>query len=156
MNSTYDPSLTREAVARHGARPELLVQILNDIVARIGWIPEAAIRQLAEELNVSRADVHGVASYYHDFRDRPPGTHVIRVCQAEACQAMGSRELTQHVERTLGVSMHAGDERITLEPVYCLGNCALSPAVMIDGKTHGKVTQERFDELASKLGEPGA
>ncbi len=156
MNSTYDPSLTREAIARHGARPELLVQILNDIVARIGWIPEAAIRQLAEELNVSRADVHGVASYYHDFRDRPPGTHVIKVCQAEACQAMGSRELTQHVERTLGVSMHAGDERITLEPVYCLGNCALSPAVMIDGKTHGKVTQDRFDELAGKLGEPGA
>ena len=118
--------------------------------------PEAAIRQLAEELNVSRADVHGVASYYHDFRDRPPGTLVVKVCQAEACQAMGSRELTRHAERTLGVSMHSGDEHVTLEPVYCLGNCALSPAVMVDGKTYGKVTHDRFDELASKLGEPNA
>ncbi len=156
MTGTYDATLTSEAVARHGARPEMLVQILNDIVARIGWIPEAAVRQLAEELNVSRADVHGVASYYDDFRDRPPGAHVVKVCQAEACQAMGSRELTRHAEQTLGVSLHSGDERVTLEPVYCLGNCALSPAVMIDGKTYGKVTNNRFDELAGKLGAPDA
>ncbi|MDJ0700181.1 MAG: NAD(P)H-dependent oxidoreductase subunit E [Woeseiaceae bacterium] len=156
MNSAYDAALTSEAVARHGARPEMLLQILNDIAARIGWIPEAAIRQLADELNLSRADVHGVASYYHDFRDRPPGKHVVKVCQAEACQAMGSRDLTRHAEQSLGVSMHASDERVTLEPVYCLGNCALSPAVMIDGKTYGKVTRERFDELAGELGEPDA
>ena len=156
MNDAHDAALTSEAVARHGARPEMLLQILNDIAARIGWIPETAIRQLADELNLSRADVHGVASYYHDFRERPPGRHVVRVCQAEACQAMGSRDLTRHAEQSLGVSMHAGDERVTLEPVYCLGNCALSPAVMIDGKTYGKVTHERFDELAGMLGEPGA
>ena len=130
---------------------ERLVQILNDIVARIGWIPDAATRQLAEELNLSRADVHGVVSYYHDFRREPPGEHIIKVCQAEACQAMGSRELTRHAEAALGVDLHTSNAQVSLEPVYCLGNCACAPAIMIDGKTIGKVTAERFDELIVEL-----
>lgn len=153
--SAYDSTAASELIASFGGRSEMLVQILHAFMRRFAWICEDAIRQLADELNLSRADVHGVVSYYHDFRTSPPGQHVIKVCQAEACQAMGSRELTAHAEKTLGVDMRSGNADITLEPVYCLGNCACSPAVMIDGKTFGRVSKERFDEIVSELGEPG-
>jgi len=146
-----DKQTTSDIVAEHGARPERLVQILQTIVSRFGWIPEACIRQLAAELNLSRADVHGVVQYYHDFRTSEPGRHIVRICQAEACQAMGSRELTDHAERTLAMSLHDTENDITLEPVYCLGNCACSPAVMVDGKTHGRVSPERFNALIDSL-----
>jgi formate dehydrogenase subunit gamma len=91
-------------------------------------------------------------SYYHDFRTTPPGKHVIKICQAEACQAMGSRELSDHAEGSLGVNMHSSSTDVTLEPVYCLGNCACSPAVMVDGNTFGRVSTERFDEIVAALG----
>ena len=149
----YDKQTASSIVASFDARPELLIQILHAFMERFGWITEDAIRQLATELNLSRADVHGVVSYYHDFRTSPPGKHVVKICAAEACQSMGSRELTRHAENTLGVDMHASTEEITLEPVYCLGNCACSPAVMVDGKTYGRVSNERFDEIVATLGE---
>lgn len=144
---------TGEYVRQYGAKAEMLVQILQAIVMRHGWIPEETIRQLADELNLSRADVHGVVNFYHDFRTEPPGDHVVKICQAEACQAMGSRELTDHARQSLGTDMHETNEDVTLEPVYCLGNCACAPAVMIDGKTHGRVTTGRFDELVTGLKE---
>ena len=122
-----DKETTSEIVRQFGARPELLVQILQTIVMRHGWIPEEAIRQLASELNLSRADVFGVVNYYHDFRTEPPGNHIVKICQAEACQAMGSSDLTAHAETALGLKMHESTEDLTLEPVYCLGNCACSP-----------------------------
>ena len=143
---------TSEIVAEFNSKSEMLVQILQTIVQRIGWIPEETIRQLAEELNLSRADVHGVVEYYHDFRTSEPGKHIVKICQAEACQAMGSRELTAHAESTLGVGLHETTEKVTLEPVYCLGNCACSPAIMIDGHTFGRVDAARFDELVSGMG----
>ena len=149
----YDKEAIDRVVEIHGPRPEMLVQILQGIVQRIGYIPEGAIRQLAESLNLSRADVHGVVSFYHDFRRTPPGRHVVKICQAEACQAMGSRELTSHAERSLGLGMHDSNEEITLEPTYCLGNCACSPAVMIDNKTYGRVSTDRFDELVDSMRE---
>jgi formate dehydrogenase subunit gamma len=149
----YDKATATEIIAAFDARPEMLVQILHAFLKRFGWISEDAIRQLADELNLSRADVHGVVSYYHDFRTVPPGKHVIKICQAEACQAMGSRELSSHAERSLGVEMQSGNADVTLEPVYCLGNCACSPAIMVDGKTHGRVSKQRFDTLVSALGE---
>ena len=152
VSNGYDASIASSIIASHGARPELLIQILHGIVERFGYVPEDAIRQLADELNLSRADVHGVVSYYHDFRTEPPGNHVVKICQAEACQAMGSRELTAHAQSTLGVELHGTTEDITLEPVYCLGNCACSPAVMIDGRTYGRVSSERFDELVGAMG----
>jgi formate dehydrogenase subunit gamma len=156
MSTTdYDSKLAGEIIAGFDARPEMLVQILHAFVERFGWISEAAIRELAAALNLSRAEVHGVVSYYHDFRTAPPGKHVVKVCQAEACQAMGSRELTRHAVAALGVPMSSGNDEVTLEPVYCLGNCACSPAVMIDGTTYGRVDPERFDELVANLGEPG-
>jgi len=151
----YDKQVATEIIASVGSRPEMLVQILVAFIERFGWITEDAIRQLAAELNLSRAEVHGVVSYYHDFRTTPPGRHVIKVCQAESCQAMGSRELSAHAERSLGVKMHSHTEDITLEPVYCLGNCACSPAVMVDGKTYGRVNAKRFDELVSTIQEQG-
>lgn len=143
------------AVNEFGARPEMLVQILQAIVMRHGWVSEAAVRQLADELNLSRADVHGVVSYYHDFRTEPPGRHIVKICQAEACQAMGSRALTDHAQASLGTNLHGTFDDVTLEPVYCLGNCACAPAVMIDGKTHGRVTAGRFDELVGTVKEAG-
>jgi len=149
----YDKQAATELIAGFGARPEMLVQILVSFVERFGWISEDAIRQFAEELNLSRAEVHGVVSYYHDFRTTPPGKHVIKICQAESCQAMGSHELSTYAEGSLGVDMHSSTAEVTLEPVYCLGNCACSPAVMVDGKTFGRVSTERFDEIVASLGE---
>lgn len=149
----YDEQAASQIIARFGARPEMLVQILHAFIDRFAWISSAAIQQLARELNLSRADVHGVVSYYQDFRTEPPGQHIIKVCQAEACQAMGSRELSAHAENALGVDMRSSSEDVTLEPVYCLGNCACSPAVMFNGKTYGRVNPGRFDELVATLSE---
>ena len=148
-----DKATTSEYVRQYGAKAEMLVQILQAIVMRHGWVSEGTIRQLADELNLSRADVYGVVNFYHDFRTEPPGEHIVKICQAEACQAMGSRALTDHARRSLGTNMHETSEEVTLEPVYCLGNCACAPAVMIDGKTHGRVTAGRFDELVTRLKE---
>ncbi len=151
MTQAYDQTIVDEIIASHDARPEMLVQILNDVLQRIGWIPDGVIRQLAGALNLSRADIHGVVSFYHDYRRSPPGKHVIKVCQAEACQAMGSRKLTQHIENRFGLKLHDGNNEVTLEPTYCLGNCALSPAIMIDNRTYGRVTPARFDDLAEAV-----
>lgn len=147
----YDEGVADDIIDEFGARPEMLVQILQAFVQRFTWIPEAAVRHLAEQLNLSRADVHGVVSYYHDFRTEPPGRHVVRICQAEACQSMGSRKLTEHASNSLGVDMHDTKNDVTLEPVYCLGNCACSPAIMIDNKTYGRVSHERFDQLVGAM-----
>jgi len=149
--SRIDEQTTRKIIANFGGKPEMLVQILQSIVIRFGWIPEDTIRQLANELNLSRADVHGVVEYYHDFRTSEPGKHIVKICQAEACQAMGSRKLTAHAEKTLAMSLHDTRDDITLEAVYCLGNCALSPAVMINGKTLGRIDEKRFDELVDDM-----
>ena len=143
---TIDKNSVSTIVDQHGARPEMLVQILQGIVQRHGWVSEDVIRQLALELNLSRADVHGVVEYYHDFRTEAPGDHIVKICQAEACQAMGSRELTRHANEVL-------DSDTTIEPVYCLGNCACAPAVMVDGTTLGRVSLERFDAAISAMRE---
>ena len=151
--TAYDKQAASEIIARFDARGEMLVQILQAFIERFGWISEDAVRQLADELNLSRAEVHGVVSYYHDFRTTPPGKRIVKICQAEACQAMGSRELSAHAEKSLGVAMNASNADITLEPVYCLGNCACSPAVMIDGKTYGRVSQQQFDDIVALSGD---
>ena len=151
----YNPASASEIIQGFANRPEMLVQILHAFMDRFGWISSDAIRQLADELNVSRADVHGVVSYYHDFRTSPGGKHVVKICAAEACQSMGSRELSAHAIKLLGLDMHESNAQLTLEPVYCLGNCACSPAVMVDGRTYGRVSNERFDEIVAGIREPG-
>lgn len=147
----YKKETASEIIAGFGNRPEMLVQILHAFMDRFGYISSDAIRQLAEELNLSRADVHGVVSYYHDFRTSPAAKHVVKICEAEACQAMGSRELSKHAQASLGLEMHASNASVTLEPIYCLGNCACSPAIMVDGKTFGRVSADRFDEIVARM-----
>ncbi len=149
MTIKYDKSIATEIINQFGARPEMLVQVLNAFVRRYGFISEDAMRQIADELNLSRADVFGVVSFYHDFRTSRPGEHVVKICQAESCQAMGCRELTAHAEAQLGVGLHgtSADGRVTLEPVYCLGNCACSPAVMVDDNVFGRVDNATLDRL---------
>ena len=148
----------REAVLRVVAglrtRPGPLLEILHGVQSALGFIPPAAVPLLATELNLSRAEVHGVVTFYHHFRSSAPGRHTLRVCQAESCQSMGATALTEHVKRRLGVDFHetTADGRYTLEPVYCLGNCACSPALMLDEELQGRVTPERFDALLAEQG----
>lgn len=157
MASRHDHGIASEIINQFGAKPELLVQVLQAFVERYGFVSEEAIRHIADELNLTRAEVHGVVSFYHDFRTTSPGRHVVKICQAEACQAMGSRELTAHAQGKLGVEMHGttGNGNVSLEPVYCLGNCACSPAVMIDDKVYGRVDAGRLDALIDACGGSG-
>ena len=129
--------------------PGALLPILHSIQAELGYVPESAIPIVADVLNLSRAEVHGVVTFYHFFRMHPPGEHTLYLCRAEACQSMGARALERYVREKLKVGFHetTADGRYTLEPVYCLGNCACSPAVMVDETVYGRVTPERIDEI---------
>lgn len=137
------------AIACNKDKPGALLPILHGIQDEIGHIPAEAIPVIAGELNLSRAEVHGVVSFYHHFRQTPPGRHTIQLCQAESCQAMGSAKLTEFAKKTLGIDFHetTADQQFSLEPVYCLGNCACSPAAMIDDEVYGRVTPERLEQL---------
>jgi formate dehydrogenase subunit gamma len=149
---TLAPS-QRDAILRvvsaNRTRPGALIEILHGVQSELGFIPPAAVPMLAQELNLSRAEVHGVVTFYHYFRDHAPGQQTIRVCQAESCKSMSSDGLTDHIKKTLGVDFHqtTADGKFTLEPVYCLGNCACSPNVQRNDDVFGRVTNERFDEL---------
>jgi formate dehydrogenase subunit gamma len=138
-------------VAEHKSRPGPLIEILHGVQASLGFVPAGAVPVIAEGLNLSRAEVHGVVTFYHFFRDHPVGRHVVRMCQAESCQSMGARELAAHAKRRLGIDFHetSTDGAFTLEPVYCLGNCACSPALMIDGDLFGRVTAQEFDDMVT-------
>ena len=148
MNSSAH-EIVGQAIERQKDRPGGLLPLLHDIQDRLGHVPQDALPEIAKALNLSRAEVHGVVTFYHHFRSEKPGKQVVRICRAEACQAMGANELVAHAKKTLGVDFHGTTEdgRFTLEAVYCLGNCACSPAIMIDDDLHGRVTPGRFDEL---------
>ena len=139
-------------VARLSDTPGALLPILHGVQEALGCVPPEAVPLIAQGLNLSRADVHGVISFYHFFRETPPGRHTIRLCRAEACQSMGARGLEAHAKQRLGIDFHGttDDGEFSLEAVYCLGNCACSPAVMIDGELYGRVTPKRFDELVAE------
>ena len=134
-------------------KPGALLPILHDVQETLGYIPPSAVPQIAKSLNQSSAEIHGVISFYHQFRTHPVGKHNVEICRAEACQAMGSRALEAHAKRSLGVDYHqtTDDGAIYLEPVYCLGNCACSPSVRIGDRVHARVTPERFDALMEEL-----
>jgi formate dehydrogenase subunit gamma len=129
--------------------PGALLPILHALQEEFGYVDKAAIPLVASALNLSHAEVHGVLSFYHDFRRAPGGRHVLKVCRAEACQSMGCEKMIRHVENRLGVKLGetTEDRSFTVEPVYCLGNCALSPAVMLDGKLYGRVSSDVADFL---------
>lgn len=142
------------AVRAHRTRPGNLLPVLHAMQDALGYVPPDAIALIAHELNLTRAEVHGVVSFYHHFRREKPGRHVMQLCRAEACQAVGAVALEAHAKQTLGVAFHGttADGALTLEPVYCLGNCALGPSVLVDGeKLFGRVTAARFDQLVGDL-----
>jgi formate dehydrogenase subunit gamma len=132
--------------------PGALLPILHAVQEALGFVPKDAVPLIAHELNLSIAEVHGVVSFYHYFLQERPGRHVMHLCRAEACQALGSMALEAHAKAKLGVDFHGTtrDGAVTLEPVYCLGNCALGPSLMIDQTLHGRVTAERFDALLTQ------
>lgn len=134
-------------------RPNLLMEILHGVQDALGCIPDEAVPEIAQALNITRADVHGVISFYHDFRRRPAGRHVIKLCRAESCQANGSNALAAHAEKALGVAFGetTSDGAFTLEAVYCLGNCALGPSVLVGEDLHARVDAARFDGVVAEL-----
>lgn len=141
-----------QVVAEHAALEGPLLPILHALQDRMGWISPGVIAAIAQELNLSRAEVHGVVSFYHWFRRSEPGERIIHVCRAEACQAVGAGRLLDHARRKLGIDLHATtpDRRFSLEAVYCLGNCANGPSVMIGEDVYGAVDAQRFDQLVEE------
>ncbi len=137
-------------------KPGAMLPILHGIQDILGYIPKDCVPMIAQALNVSRAEVHGVISFYHYFRQTPPGRHTLHVCRAESCQSMNGAGLEAHVKSRLGIGYHETTDNgeFTLEPVYCLGNCACSPAIAIDGEVYGRVSPERFDEILNEVRSP--
>jgi formate dehydrogenase subunit gamma len=129
-----------------------LLPILDEIQDEFGYVPQEALPVIASGLNLSRADVYGVVSFYHDYRDQPAGRHVLKVCRAESCQAMGGDEMADRLREALGIDWHGTSEdgAVTLEPVYCLGLCACSPTAMLDGEVIGRLDEERIGEIVAE------
>jgi len=139
-------------IAQHQHRPGALMPLLHAIQDTIGFVPESAYSQISKALALSVAEVHGVVTFYHHFRTHRAGRHVLQVCRAESCQAMGAEALAAHAKKCLGVDYHqtTADGAVTLEAVYCLGNCALSPAVMMDDEIYGRVSPVELDALIAE------
>jgi formate dehydrogenase subunit gamma len=142
-----------DILAAHSSMEGPLLPILHALQAEFGHVPQDALPVIAKSLNLSRAEVHGVMSFYHDFRSEPAGRHVVKLCRAEACQAMGADRVAAHAQATLGVDWHGTtkDGAVTLEPIFCLGLCACAPAAMVDGRIVGRVDEARFDALVAEV-----
>ena len=138
-----------EILNAHKGMEGSLLPILHAIQADFGYVPQAALPIIAQDLNLSRAEVHGVMSFYHDFRENPAGKHVLKLCRAEACQAMGADRVAGYARKELGIEWHetTKDGAVTLEPVFCLGLCACAPAALVDGKVVGRVDEARLDAI---------
>jgi len=143
-----------QVLARFANEPGPLLEILHAVQNELGRVPPEAVPLIADGLNLSRAEVHGVISFYHHFREQSPGRFVVQLCRAEACQSMNSRALEEFVRGRLRLEFGetSADGRFTLEPVYCLGNCACAPSLMVNGELHGRMTPESFGELAKQWG----
>jgi formate dehydrogenase subunit gamma len=154
---TSDGDTVRRIAEDLKRRPGPLIEVLHAVQGALGYVPAESIPIVAEALNLSRAEVHGVVTFYHFFRETPPGRHMVSLCRAEACQSMGAEDLATHAKKRLGVDFHetTADGAFTLEPVFCLGNCACSPAAMIDGRLYGRLTPERFDALIGEQRKTG-
>ncbi|MCC8395084.1 NAD(P)H-dependent oxidoreductase subunit E [Paraburkholderia sp. MMS20-SJTR3] len=139
-----------QLVQRHAQPGRSLIAILHAIQDELGYVPPDTVAPLARTLNLSRAEVHGVITYYHHFRSQPPAAVTVQLCRAEACRSMGTEALAQHIEAHTGCRFDAPHEHgatVELESVYCLGQCALSPAMMLNGTLHARVTPQKFDAL---------
>jgi formate dehydrogenase subunit gamma len=148
-NQGWDADRAQARIQELERLPGALLPILHALQDEFGYVDKAAIPLVARALNLSHAEVHGVVSFYHDFRHDEPGRHVLKMCRAEACQSMGCENMIRHVENRLGIKLGGTteDRSFTVEAVYCLGNCALSPAVMLDGKLYGRVSSDVADFL---------
>lgn len=149
MPSPWDAERAAALIAAHQGLEGPMLPILHALQQEFGHVPQAAVPMLAEALNVSRADVHGVITFYHDFRETSAGRHVVKVCRAEACQSVGGEAVAEAALRRLGLRWGetTGDDQVTIEPVYCLGLCACAPAALIDGEPAGRLTAERLIAL---------
>jgi formate dehydrogenase subunit gamma len=155
MTSIYEPwDATRgaEIIAQHTHLEGATLVILHALQEAFGYVPEPAIPLIASALNLSRAEVHGVFTFYHDFRREPAGRHVLKLCRAEACQAAGGDALAARAEAKLGIAIGntTADKRVTLEPIYCLGLCATAPSAMLDGRVVGRLNEARIDALVAE------
>jgi formate dehydrogenase subunit gamma len=155
MMTVYEPwSATRgaEIIADHTHVEGATLVILHALQEAFGYVPEPAIPMIASALNLSRAEVHGVFTFYHDFRHKPAGRRVLKLCRAEACQAAGGEALAARAEARLGIAFGntTPDERVTLEPIYCLGLCAIAPSAMLDGRVVGRLDEARIDALVAE------
>lgn len=150
LNPT-DTVLVERIAREHAHKPGPLLEILHGVQHAFGHVPPGAVPVIAAVLNLSRAEVHGVVTFYHHFRDTPPGRRTVQICRAEACQSMRGALLEAHAKAALGIDYHetTADGRYSLEPVYCLGNCACAPSIMIGDEIHGRVSPALFDELIS-------
>ena len=155
MTAVYEPwDETRgaEIIAEYARQEGATLVILHALQEAFGYVPEAAIPMVAQALNLSRAEVYGVFTFYHDFRHKPAGRHVLKLCRAEACQAAGGDALAARAEARLGVSLGntTADDRVTLEPIYCLGLCSTAPSAMLDGRLVGRLDEKRLDALVAE------
>ncbi len=151
--SSGDLDLVRDLLSQAPATsPDALIPLLHAVQQRLGHIPPDTVPLVADALNLSRAEVHGVASFYHDFHLIPTAAHVVQLCMAESCQAVGCRELATHAHEQLGVGFDEAtpDGRVQLKRVYCLGNCATGPNIRLNDRVHGRVTPARFDALLAE------
>lgn len=153
-NRQWNAARAADIIASGSGAEGPLLPILHALQAEFGYVDRAAEPMIADALNISRAEVHGVVTFYHDFRPEPAGAHVLRLCRAEACQAAGCETLVDRAERALGtpVGTTAPGGRVTLEAVYCLGLCALAPSAMLDGRVVGRLDASRLDALIAEAG----
>ncbi|HUN58041.1 MAG TPA: formate dehydrogenase subunit gamma [Candidatus Binataceae bacterium] len=152
-NHSWDKAKLIAIIDELKHRPGPLLVILRRIQDELGWVPADAVPLIASELRLSRAEVHGVISFYHDFKHAPLGLNIIKLCRAESCQAMGAVALADHLKSRLGIDFGqtTSDHNFTLEAVYCLGNCACSPAAVVNGELIGRATADRLDQAISEL-----
>lgn len=148
--NTIEDAFAKETCRMHGDKPEELLEILHAVQYEKGFLSDGALRTIAYCLNISRAEVHGVASFYHDYKREKKANQTIKICRAEACQALGAESLIAEAEKTFGVKLDKGGKDIGLEAAYCLGNCALSPAIMIDDNLYGRVDVVKLKMLSMK------
>jgi formate dehydrogenase subunit gamma len=141
-------------IAEHRKLEGPLLPLLHAVQEAFGYVPQGAVPIIARELNLSRAEVHGVVTFYHDYRDKPAGRHVVKICRAEACQAMGCEALVKRAESRLGVACGetTANDQVTFEAVYCLGLCALSPSAMVDGEPVARLNAAKLDALLAEIG----
>jgi formate dehydrogenase subunit gamma len=130
-----------------------MLPILHKVQEAFGYVPESAKQMIADALNVSRAEVHGVVTFYHDFRDHPAGRHTLKLCRAEACQSMGCESLAETAKAKLGIDWHetTADGAVTLEPVFCLGLCAQAPAAMLDGELYARLDEDCLNDIVAEV-----